>query len=357
MKINIVKKFIHKSSESIYYDYYQLLNFKHRFIVKKFNPEKLKPIAEYSYRQIYLSWFNNGASDALMNHLEFLESSDEAWITEVKSIWLIYVSCLLQRGNKTEALRILQKYLYCFDKTNIPYFLPVAHLAYENGISDQRIELANKLFLHFEQQQKENSFEEKIVNAKRIAIIGNAPNEINKNKGKEIDSHDLVIRLNNFQIKGFEQDYGSKVDVWSRNLGTLFYTKNKVQLENKPLNVIIYNYWNTSFQIHGFNPASIANYPLFFSTVDDYKKINSLTTAIPTPTTGYFIILWVYSLLKNFNNVDLYGFSFLNNKLTDYSYYYDKKLFYADYHPQKEKLITMHNIAQECINLKKLYNK
>lgn len=354
----MLKKLIHKRTESYYYDFYKILNFKHLFKIRKFNYKKLKnTVAEYSYKKIYFSWLNNGASDALVNHLEFLETSDAAWITEVKSVWLIYISCLLQRGNKAEALRILHKYLYCFDKTNIPYFLPVANLAYENGISDKKIELASNLFMHFEQQQKENSFEEKVLNAKSIAIVGNSPNELGKKKGKEIDAHDLVIRLNKFQTEGFEQDYGSKVDIWSKVFSCL-YLPPSAYPQTKPLNVILYNYWNMNFQIHLFNPKSIADYPLCFSTVETYKKINSVVTpAIPLPTTGYYTILWVYSLLKNFDHVDLYGFSILDGNLNNYSHYYNKNEVNNNCYPQGEDRIAMHNIAQEYINLKKIYHK
>jgi hypothetical protein len=57
---------------------------------------------------------------------------------------------------------------------------------------------------------------------KSIAIIGNAKSLFDKNYGAEIDSHDVVIRIN----KGIEictkpKDYkthGNKVDIWCFNL-------------------------------------------------------------------------------------------------------------------------------------------
>lgn len=343
-----------KKNANYYFDIYQIGSYQLK--INTFRPKKYRDLAEYTYKTAYFSWMNYGASDALMQHLEYLESSDAAWLTEVKSLWLIYVSCLLQRGNKPEALRVLQKYHYCFGTINIPYFLPVANLAYENGISDKQIEFSNNLFLHFEQQQKENSFEEKILNAKSIAIVGNAPNVLGKNKGKEIDSHDLVIRINNYHLKGYEADTGTKTDVWFRVIGALDESDSKVHDPNI-LNVIVYNYWNITFQIHLFNPDSITNCPLYFSTVETYKTINSvIAPAIPLPTTGYFAILWTYSLLKSFSNIDIYGFSFLDKEITTYNYYFDKKFSYNT-KPKKEDLLTMHNIQQECINLKKLYIK
>ena len=57
---------------------------------------------------------------------------------------------------------------------------------------------------------------------KSIAIIGNAKSLFNKNYGSEIDSHDIVIRIN----KGIEvciqpqylKSHGKKIDVWTFNL-------------------------------------------------------------------------------------------------------------------------------------------
>ena len=57
---------------------------------------------------------------------------------------------------------------------------------------------------------------------KSIAIIGNAKSLFDKNYGDEIDSNDIVIRIN----KGIEvctqpnnsKSHGKKVDVWCFNL-------------------------------------------------------------------------------------------------------------------------------------------
>jgi hypothetical protein len=44
----------------------------------------------------------------------------------------------------------------------------------------------------------------------KIAIVGNSPILLEKELGKEIDSHDMVIRFNNFKIDGYEKHCGSK---------------------------------------------------------------------------------------------------------------------------------------------------
>jgi beta-1,6-galactosyltransferase len=45
------------------------------------------------------------------------------------------------------------------------------------------------------------------------AVVGNSGILLNSNHGEKIDKHDLVIRLNNARIKGFEHHVGSKTDL------------------------------------------------------------------------------------------------------------------------------------------------
>ena len=44
----------------------------------------------------------------------------------------------------------------------------------------------------------------------RIAIVGNSPILLEKEYGNEIDSHDIVIRFNNYKTEGYEKHCGSK---------------------------------------------------------------------------------------------------------------------------------------------------
>lgn len=37
--------------------------------------------------------------------------------------------------------------------------------------------------------------------------------------GADIDRHDVVVRFNNYVLEGFEQDYGTRTDVWLRGFG------------------------------------------------------------------------------------------------------------------------------------------
>jgi hypothetical protein len=47
---------------------------------------------------------------------------------------------------------------------------------------------------------------------KNIIIIGNSPNVMNNKYGDLINTYDEVIRINNFELKGYEEYVGNKTD-------------------------------------------------------------------------------------------------------------------------------------------------
>ena len=53
----------------------------------------------------------------------------------------------------------------------------------------------------------------------KVLIIGNGPSILEKEYGKEIDKFDIVIRLNDYKIKGYEKNVGEKTDLWFTGLG------------------------------------------------------------------------------------------------------------------------------------------
>lgn len=47
-----------------------------------------------------------------------------------------------------------------------------------------------------------------------IVLVGNAPSLIGQGKGPAIDAFDHVIRLNDFRLRGYETDFGTRTTVW-----------------------------------------------------------------------------------------------------------------------------------------------
>ena len=52
-----------------------------------------------------------------------------------------------------------------------------------------------------------------------VLIVGNGPSILKKEYGKDIDKFDIVIRLNDYKIKGYENNVGEKTDLWFTGLG------------------------------------------------------------------------------------------------------------------------------------------
>ncbi len=53
----------------------------------------------------------------------------------------------------------------------------------------------------------------RVLEAKSIALVGNAPTLKGQAKGEDIDAHDLVIRCNFPQLKGYGADVGNRTDI------------------------------------------------------------------------------------------------------------------------------------------------
>src|SRR6056297_3358499 len=51
----------------------------------------------------------------------------------------------------------------------------------------------------------------------RIAIVGNAGYLLDRNEGNRIDDCDLVIRMNNFRLSGYQRHIGSRSDIVMTN--------------------------------------------------------------------------------------------------------------------------------------------
>lgn len=123
---------------------------------------------------------------------------------------------MYEQNNFDLAQDILIKYIEKYKFLDIHRFSFVSKFAKQMGITNNDIEktifISNKL-----DKSIENKIFENTIKDKRVAIVGNAPSEIGKSKGKLIDAYDLVIRFNNYEIKGFEDDYGNNTDIWIRN--------------------------------------------------------------------------------------------------------------------------------------------
>lgn len=152
-----------------------------------------------------------------------------------------------------------------------------------------------------------------------VLIIGNSPEVFNKSLGEKIDEFDHVVRINAFEIEGYEKFVGTKTTIWCSGASSA-NTKFDVDIENIKLIVLI--------PISTLNRENLHNMieeRLLISREDfeilpksDIEYINSIHN-LPAPTTGFNLINYFVEVLK-INNLYVHGFDFFEKKY----HYYDK---------------------------------
>ncbi|MBE7711995.1 MAG: hypothetical protein E7Z92_07665 [Cyanobacteria bacterium SIG31] len=238
---------------------------------------------------------------------------------------------------KKKSQKALSQINYIIKKYRIEILqknLLIAHYSKENGFVDENILKNAKIFNTLEINEKNCLFENYLKQNKTIALVGNSGCELGKNKGKEIDSHDVVIRFNNYP-DGFEKDYGSKTNVWVHCCNSDVIQRD---ISNFDFVMWRYNFYTKNIGDHFENELfnNITKYPQKTLSLSKPLEETSKFLNIKDPTTGAILI---YILIKTFNsleNVDFYGFSFLED-LNNTAHYYDNESRIATDHPEFTK--------------------
>lgn len=242
---------------------------------------------------------------------------------------------LIKNKKEKKALRLLElvieKYGLDFIRKNI--FL--SNFAKTNHNQDETILKNSHVYEVLNRNREAKLFDKYLTSDKTIAIVGNSGCEIGKNKGKEIDSHDIVIRFNNYP-EGYENDYGSKTNVWVHSCDPEI-------VYNRDISSFDFVLWRYNFFTRNIKSffqeelySNIKNHPEKIISLSEELVGTSKFMDIKIPTTGAVL---TYIFIKRFNslkNVDFYGFSFLEN-LDDMTHYYDNMCSIAAEHPEFSK--------------------
>lgn len=184
----------------------------------------------------------------------------------------------------------------------------------------------------------------------KIAIVANGASLLTLKKGKEIDSHDIVIRQNQFYLMMEPETTGMKTDIWA-----CCFNKQDMYLEESPY--MPNKIWCT--RPSGWTGSStttswfIPNWasPKIVKYLTDYDRSHDMVKAVggTNPTTGWNTI---YMADKEYPNVvkDLYGYDFYEPN----RYYYQKDdiAFPVKNHhnPQAEKRLILQGVEQGKYN-------
>lgn len=326
------------------------LNLKNVFNEEILNILLLKDYSMLNYK-IYNYWFRYGVSDDFLDLLYLVSKRDNIWYKINPNFWLIYISSLYERNNFDLAQDILIKYVEKYKFLDIHRFPFVSKFAKQIGITNNDNDIEKTIFISNKLDESiENKIFENAIKGKSIAVVGNGPQELGKGKGYEIDSHDIVIRFNNFNTNGFEKDYGSKTDIFIRNASI------ELKDVDRQFNKICV--WEPDFY-HFIIPqyildrlyADIVNNK-FQTTYLNYEMHNipKIESDIKTNLTSGTLIIYFLFKINKISIKDIYGFSFIKNDYDSNSYhYYPDKLDYGD-------ASKWHEINNEILFLRKLFN-
>ena len=153
---------------------------------------------------------------------------------------------------------------------------------------------------------------------KTITIVGNGASVLHKELGPQIDACDVVLRFNDFVIKSYEKNVGTKTDIW--------WGYNAPHPQLSTFKEVVFpwigedNLWPLYQKIwpkcikHNI-PCTILDK---YIVKQAYKILGVPYNCIPKPTTGLVDLLWAKQTYKHvqFTGIDCFtsGFHYYKNK-------------------------------------------
>ena len=139
---------------------------------------------------------------------------------------------------------------------------------------------------------------------RKIVIVGNGPSVLDETKGSLIDSYDVVIRINDYQTKGFEEHVGTKTDVWALETKTLSrWEEFKDRFDIPELWLLISNCFSESIE-PVMKLAKSLREDMFISPIAKAHELRNKIAA--HPSTGAYTI---YTAMHQFHDpIHIIGF-------------------------------------------------
>ncbi len=286
---------------------------------KTTNEYLIKKLRENNYERLLADYKLCGFSQELLKEFETLARSKYCWLVENNNLWLLYMQVMIENDCTDELECTIKKYMHFHNLKGVENFPVVANHFYKQGYTNERIEKSSKIFEKL--KASEGKFAE-LIKGKSIAVVGNGPVEVGKGHGQEIDNHDIVIRFNEFHTEGdYAKDYGSKTDVWvnySANQDFCNFDKN---IDCK-LFLWIFDSLYFRRDIALENMFSVIDKEWDIYGIDTAKEIWNKYQFYHSPTTGFYLIMHLYNLRKTFENIDFYGFKFLETDNSSQLHYF-----------------------------------
>lgn len=182
---------------------------------------------------------------------------------------------------------------------------------------------------------------------KTFAIVGNGPSLKNRGLGELINSHDYIIRVNYYNLKGYEQDVGAKINLWATAASPAYQG---LQKDTEPEDIICIlgrgksarkkNELQTTINRAAAGLELDAN---DFMMMDHITQMSTeLYSLYRTPCTGFRAIIWITQILDI--KASIFGFDFFQ---TTNTHYYDKEVKTHQKHGDEGKWYSNHDFKWE----------
>lgn len=234
-------------------------------------------------------------------------------------VWCAYLIALIECGEHETFDRVFSDFLRRGGgPLQLKDYLLLSHFSAMRGETNGDVLRSDAIYTKLKKYHDDKVFE-RFVEGKTVAIVGSGPSERGRGLGHEIDEHDVVIRINNHTVKGFEDDYGSRTDVWAKH--TTDYLRHEVPDERIQLIVYAAN-WMRDRLVFGYRDALEKDLSERIVDYCDARDRAPLTEGLKChPMTGTLLIEKLRHSQMRY--LDAYGFSFLQAPGSAYTHYFN----------------------------------
>jgi hypothetical protein len=301
---------------------------------------------------------NNEFQRFILHYSETLTIDAEGWVFVTKNLksaifytakedFLHFIEILIDKELNEEARMLINDYIDFYGTEGLKYQLRIHIYCQKNGFCKQDAAFDTSIL---DSLDKNRVLLDCLKN-QQIAIVGNGPSELGTRNGPAIDQNKYVIRFNNYKTAGFEEDYGTRTDIWvCANFDGL---ENRTEAELAGFKLIILEPDFNRDIIRGPAYETFANIltkhsgkVLSLKWEPKRRLVNALNTY---PSTGLIII----DLLLNYTKVsvdNIFGFSFkeeLEKRSGECDHYYEQRTDHK----------SRHNLVKESDYIRSVFSQ
>lgn len=242
---------------------------------------------------------------------DVIGSKNFANYTPLGYMWLC--NFFLIKNKQEYAKKCFDMYVKKVGTKGINEWLAVADFAYQNGMKQFSLESA--VFNEIIKSTVEDLLSKRLKN-RTVALVGNGPQERGKNLKDIIDAHDIVIRMNTYDLNpDYVKDYGKKCNIWYQYTG-LSDQEWKKEKDNPDFYFIGNSPYSSLYPKHLVN--MYAN-ELSKGTKIQAVKLSEISelhkkSGLYCPSGGLLMIYLIKKANSEFSIDDCFGFSFKENK-------------------------------------------